>query len=352
MSAIAASPALRLGERQLGDVEMLRVGGYAPLTGFMTRADYTQVVDEMRLANGAPWSMPITLAVDDETADTVAEGDAVALLDQSDRVVGHLEVQEKFGYDKRREAQEVYRTMDEAHPGVAALYAQGDTLLGGPVRHAADGPSGPFPDYRLTPAELKTEFAARGWRTVVGFQTRNPVHRAHEYIQKAALETVDGLLLHPLVGETKGDDVPADVRMRCYHVLLEKYYPRDRTILAVLPAAMRYAGPREAIFHALMRRNYGCTHFIVGRDHAGRRQLLRQLRCTAHLRGVRPQRAWHHAAVLRARILVPRVQRHGHHQDMSSRAVQAHIPQRHRRAGPAAGESGAAGGVHPSRGGA
>ena len=269
MSAIAAPTALRLGERHLGDIEMLRVGGYAPLTGFMTRADYSRVVDEMRLADGAPWSMPITLAVDDETAETVAEGDAVALLDQSDRVVGHLEVQEKFGYDKRREAQEVYRTTDEAHPGVAALFAQGDVLLGGPVRHAEEGPTGPFPEFRLTPAELKAEFAPRGWRTVVGFQTRNPVHRAHEYIQKAALETVDGLLLHPLVGETKGDDVPADVRMRCYHVLLEKYYPRDRTILAVLPAAMRYAGPREAIFHALVRRNYGCTHFIVGRDHAG-----------------------------------------------------------------------------------
>ena len=269
MTAIAAPAAVRLGERQLNDVELLRVGAYAPLTGFMTRADYTRVVDEMHLADGAPWSMPITLAVDDATAAAVAEGDSLALLDQSGRPVGRLEVREKFRYNKQREAQQVYRTTDEAHPGVAALYAQGDTLLGGPVHHAAAAPTGWFAEYRLTPAELKAEFAARGWRTIVGFQTRNPVHRAHEYIQKAALETVDGLLLHPLVGETKDDDVPADVRMRCYQVLLEKYYPRDRTILAVLPAAMRYAGPREAVFHALVRRNYGCTHFIVGRDHAG-----------------------------------------------------------------------------------
>lgn len=259
-----------LNERQLSDLELLRVGGYVPLDGFMTRSDYRSVVTEMHLASGKPWAMPITLAVDSGLASAISEGDLVALLDgASGRTVGQLQIREKFSYDKGDEARQVYRTTDHKHPGVAALYAQGDTLLGGPVTHEDPVALQDFTAFRRTPAELKGEFAQREWRTVVGFQTRNPVHRAHEYIQKAALEIVDGLLLHPLVGETKDDDVPADVRMRCYRVLLDNYFPRDRTMLAVLPAAMRYAGPREAIFHAQVRRNYGCTHFIVGRDHAG-----------------------------------------------------------------------------------
>jgi len=265
----AALPALRLNPRTVSDLELLGNGGFSPLKGFMGRADYDPVVESMRLASGLPWSIPVTLAVSREEAKGLREGSEVALADEAGNVLAVMALAEQFDYDKRREARNVYRTEDEAHPGVAALYRQGDVLLGGGVRVIDLPPHDDFPPYRLTPAQTRAAFAERGWRTVVGFQTRNPVHRAHEYIQKCALETVDGLLLHPLVGETKGDDIPAGVRMRCYEVLLELYYPADRVLLSVNPAAMRYAGPREAIFHALVRKNYGCTHFIVGRDHAG-----------------------------------------------------------------------------------
>ncbi len=261
-------PQVVVGSRQLADLEMLAIGAYSPLGGFMKRDDYLGAVNDMHLSNGLPWSVPITLAVTVEQADKLKEGTQVALVDEQGMLQAVMTVEEKFTYDKQLEARQVYRTEDENHPGVQVVYQQGDVLLGGAVR-VLDLQNQAFAQYRYTPAQSRALFTERGWRRVVGFQTRNPVHRAHEYIQKCALETVDGLYLHPLVGDTKGDDIPADVRMRCYEVLLEHYYPQNRVILGVLPAAMRYAGPREAIFHALMRKNYGCSHFIVGRDHAG-----------------------------------------------------------------------------------
>ncbi|TMD59300.1 MAG: sulfate adenylyltransferase [Chloroflexi bacterium] len=261
-------PEVTVESRQLADLEMLAIGAYSPLRGFMKRADYLGVVNDMHLENGLPWSVPITLSVTSEQAASLKEGSQVALMNEQGTLQAVMLVEEKYGYDKQHEAGKVYRTTEEAHPGVKVVYQQGDVLLGGPVRVVAL-PNQAFAKYRFTPAQSRQQFTERGWKRVVGFQTRNPVHRAHEYIQKCALETVDGLYLHPLVGDTKGDDIPADVRMRCYEVLLEHYYPEDRVVLGVLPAAMRYAGPREAIFHALMRKNYGCSHFIVGRDHAG-----------------------------------------------------------------------------------
>ena len=261
-------PRVVVGSRQLADLEMLAIGTYSPLTGFMTQSDYVSVVQDMHLSNGLPWSLPITLSVTSEQASNLREGSQIALVDAEGALQAVMLLLEKYRYDKRLEASKVYRTLDDGHPGVKVVYQQGDVLLGGPVRVVALQ-NQTFAQYRYTPTQSRKLFAERGWKRIVAFQTRNPVHRAHEYIQKCALETVDGLYLHPLVGDTKGDDIPADVRMRCYEVLLENYYPADRVVLGVLPAAMRYAGPREAIFHALMRKNYGCSHFIVGRDHAG-----------------------------------------------------------------------------------
>ena len=262
-------PKVPLGPRALSDLNMISTGVFSPLEGFMTSEAYGSVVEDMRLPDGLAWSMPITLAVDEALARDLPEDSEVALVDGAGEPVATMLLRERYRYDREREAGLVYRTTDEDHPGVAALHRQGDVLLGGEVDLIRPPDTGPFPRFYYDPKDLRAAFAEKGWKRVVGFQTRNPVHRAHEYIQKSALETVDGLLLNPLVGETKSDDIPADVRMRSYETILERYYPSDRTMLAVFPAAMRYAGPREAIFHALCRKNYGCTHFIVGRDHAG-----------------------------------------------------------------------------------
>ncbi|MBD2195210.1 MULTISPECIES: sulfate adenylyltransferase [Calothrix] len=262
-------PRVQLDDRAVSDLEMIAIGGFSPLTGFMNQEDYNRVVSEMRLANGVVWSIPITLSVTEEVASPLQEGGLVRLDNPNGEYIGVLHLTQKYRYDKTREAVNVYRTDDAKHPGVQVVYNQGPINLAGDIWLLQRNPHPQFPAYQIDPAASRQMFKDKGWKTIVGFQTRNPIHRAHEYIQKCALETVDGLFLHPLVGATKEDDIAADVRMRCYEILLEHYYPLDRVILAINPAAMRYAGPREAIFHALVRKNYGCTHFIVGRDHAG-----------------------------------------------------------------------------------
>ena len=262
-------PRVTLDKRAQSDLEMIAIGGFSPLKGFMEQSDYDSVVDTMHLSNGLPWSIPVTLPVTEEIAAPLKEGNWIRLDDANGRFIGVLELTQKFHYNKAHEAVNVYKTDEDKHPGVKVIYDQGEVNLAGPVWLLERDPHPLFPAYQIDPAASRAAFAERGWKTVVGFQTRNPIHRAHEYIQKCALETVDGLFLHPLVGATKSDDIPADVRMRCYEIMMENYFPQDRVILAINPSAMRYAGPREAIFHALIRKNYGCTHFIVGRDHAG-----------------------------------------------------------------------------------
>ncbi len=266
MSETMTELSLTLSERHTADFEMIANGGFAPLNGFQGAADWERVCAEMRTAAGEYWPIPITLAGDLDCA----AGDVVSLLSDEGKPLGRLTVEEIFERDPKREAEQVYGTADEAHPGVAAIYEEGARCIAGPIEADA------LPDHEdafmrryLTPEESRKAFAERGWKRVVAFQTRNPIHRAHEYLTKAALETTDGLFIHPLIGKTKAGDIPADVRMRCYEVLMENYYPQDRVILGVFPSKMHYAGPREAILHAIARRNYGATHFIVGRDHAG-----------------------------------------------------------------------------------
>ena len=252
-----------LTSREVSDLDMLAVGALSPLEGFMGRDDYERVVEDMRLADGLPWALPVCLAVPE-----APKGDRVALADESGRLLAVLDVEETYEYDREREAERCFRTTDTEHPGVARLFEQHPLYLSGRVT-VFDRVPPAFPELALDPADTRAAFAERGWKRVVGFQTRNPIHRAHEYLTKVALETVDGLLIHPLVGDTKSDDVPAATRVECYRVLVDGYYPAERVVVSAFPAAMRYAGPREAIWHAICRKNYGCSHFIVGRDHAG-----------------------------------------------------------------------------------
>jgi sulfate adenylyltransferase len=254
---------IRLSPRELADLDMLASGALSPLTGYMGREDYERVVEEMRLAGGLPWALPVCLSVA-----APPKGDRVALAGEDGTLLAVLDVEGVYEYDKEREAERCFRTTEDEHPGVAQLYAQGPLYLAGQVT-VFNRVTPDFPELALDPVDTRRAFAERGWRRVVGFQTRNPIHRAHEYITKSALEPVDGLLVHPLVGATKSDDIPAAVRVECYRVLLERYYPADHVLVSAFPAAMRYAGPREAIWHAICRKNYGCSHFIVGRDHAG-----------------------------------------------------------------------------------
>ena len=267
----AKLPRIDLTAKQSCDLEMLTIGAFSPLTGFMGAADFESVCRHMKLASGFVWSIPILLAVSHDKAPGI--GHRVALYSPNGVLQAVMTIKERFLHDKKLEIPSVFRTEDPAHPGVKAVMDEGDVCISGPIESLATcvDPTGPeaFLDYRLTPKQTREEFTRRGWKTVCAFQTRNPIHRAHEYLCKVAQEIVDGLMVHPLVGETKPGDIPAAVRMDCYRVLLDKYFVKERTLLSVMPAAMRYAGPREAIMHAVVRKNYGCTHFIVGRDHAG-----------------------------------------------------------------------------------
>jgi len=262
-------PQVPLNQRELADLEMIASGAMSPLEGFMGEADYRSVVDSMRLTNRLVWSIPVVLSAKTEQHERLKPGAQVALVDEAGRALAVMEVEDRYRADHDYEAQMVLRTNDDGHPGVRYLKSISPVYLGGSIHLIRRPEHRDFLRYRLQPKETRVLFNAKGWNRVAAFQTRNPIHRAHEYLQKCALEICDGLLIHPLVGETKKDDIPADVRMRCYEELLSSYYPGDRVVLSVFPAAMRYAGPREAIFHALVRKNYGCSHFIVGRDHAG-----------------------------------------------------------------------------------
>ncbi len=264
-------PQVRITSRETSDLIMLGMGAFSPLDGFMREKDYKTVVTDMLMADGTLWPIPITLAVTKEQATSLKEGNEIALVDdESGQLMATMMIEEKYEYDKKHEAKHVFRTDDEAHPGVAKIYAQGDVYLGGPVKVLSElhYPK-EFQGYYARPEETRAIFADKGWKTIAGFQTRNPIHRSHEYVTKIALEVSDGLLIHPLVGKLKAGDIPADIRMKAYEVLIEKYYPKDNVVLKVYPMEMRYGGPREAVLHAIFRQNFGCTHLVIGRDHAG-----------------------------------------------------------------------------------
>jgi sulfate adenylyltransferase len=269
----ASLPRIDMSTKQACDLEMIAMGAFSPLTGFVKEADFRSICTDMRLADGTVWPIPATLAVDDDVKGTLSVGGRAALYHADGTLMAVIDIEEVYAHDRDIELPGVFRTTDEAHPGVAQVLAEGDWLVGGTVHVLTvlpeHEPGEQFTAHRLTPAQTRAEFDKRGWSTVAGFQTRNPIHRAHEYLCKCATEICDGLLIHPLVGETKEGDIPADVRMQCYKTIIEHYFVDECTCLSVMPAAMRYAGPREAVLHAVVRQNYGVSHFIVGRDHAG-----------------------------------------------------------------------------------
>jgi sulfate adenylyltransferase len=261
---------LTIEDRYGADVEMIAIGAFSPLTGFMGKADSESTIENMTLSNGLAWGIPILLPVGNDY-EKIKAGEEIALKDKSDRLLAVMKVEEKFELDLMNLAQKCFKATDEKHPGVQAVLKGGNKFIAGPLemvnrplRHEEIDEK-----YFIDPVDTRAEHARRGWKTIVAFQTRNPIHRAHEYLIKCAQEIVDGAMIHPIVGETKSDDIPAPVRMRCYEALITNYFNTDNTMLCVLPTAMRYAGPREAINHTIIRKNYGCTHMIIGRDHAG-----------------------------------------------------------------------------------
>ena len=269
LAKAAELPKIQLNERELADVEMLACGAMSPLEGFMGREDFHSVLDTMHLTAGPVWSLPITLAVKKGDTRKYQAGEQVALLDDRGRIIAVIDVEDVYQVDHQEEAKKSYLTDDAAHPSVQYLASITNTYLGGPITLLDKVLHDDFNEYRLEPKETRVLFKTKGWKSIVAFQTRNPIHRAHEYLQKCALEQVDALLIHPLMGATKKGDIPGDVRMACYKALVDNYYAKDRVAISIFPAAMRYGGPREAIFHAMVRKNYGCTHIIIGRDHAG-----------------------------------------------------------------------------------
>jgi sulfate adenylyltransferase len=263
-------PKISLGSKEVSDLIMMAMGAFSPLQGFMHEKDYLRVVQEMRLANGLLWPIPVTLPVSHDVAKNIKEGSTIALVNQEDaEIMGTMVVNEKYAYDKKAEAFNVFGTEDGQHPGVKKVYEQGDIYLGGNVKVFSEGSYvKAYPEF-ARPTETRQVFTDNGWATIAAFQTRNPMHRSHEYLTKIALEVCDGLLIHPIVGKLKAGDIPGEVRIECYRALLDNYYPKDRVLLKVYPMEMRYAGPKEALLHAIIRQNFGCSHLIIGRDHAG-----------------------------------------------------------------------------------
>ncbi len=263
-------PRVRLTSREASDLIMLAMGAFSPLKGFVNYEDYRSVVHDMQLQDGLLWPIPITLSVSKEEGKALRVGQEIALVEDKTRdILGMMTVEEKYPYDKKDEAKNVFQTNDENHPGVKQIFHQGEVYLGGSVRALSEGNYPEKFSEFARPKETRKIFTDLGWKTVAAFQTRNPMHRSHEYLTKIAMEICDGIFIHPIVGSLKTDDIPAEIRMKCYHALIHNYYPKDQVVLKVYPMEMRYAGPREAILHAIIRQNFGCSHLIVGRDRAG-----------------------------------------------------------------------------------